>query len=107
MMFRCHMHLPFELKTNPFPSIPQNIHSDHLGEILPESTMEEIAEKFTVIEKIRTVIHDAASYEIALSKLKQAKYYDSRHCGSKLNIGDKVLHYNCKAAKLHSARETR
>ena len=31
--------------------------------------------------------------------MKQAKYYDSRHCGSKLNISDKVLHYNHKAAQ--------
>ena len=99
MMFRCRMHLPFKLKTNPFTSVPQHIHNDDLGEILPESTMEEIAEKFTVIDKIRTVIHDVASDEIAQSQLKQAKYYDSHHCGSKLNISDKVLHYNCKAAQ--------
>ena len=45
------MHLPFELKTNPFTGIPQNIHNDDLGEILPESTTEEIAEKFTVIDE--------------------------------------------------------
>ena len=99
MMFGCCMCLPFELKTNPFTGIPQHIHNDDLGEILPESTTEEIAKKFVVIYKIRTVIHDAASDEIARSQLKQAKYYDSCHCGSKLNIGDKVLHYNRKAAQ--------
>ena len=65
MMFGCHMHLPFELKTNAFTSIPQHIHNDDLGEILPQSTVEEIAGKFTVIDKIRTVIHDVASDEIA------------------------------------------
>ena len=77
----------------------QHIHNDDLGEILPQSTVEEIAEKFTVIDKIRTVIHNAASDEIARSQLKHAKYYNSCHCGSKLKIGDKVLHYNCKAAQ--------
>ena len=65
MMFGCGMCLPFKLKTSPFTGIPQHIHNHNLIEILPESTTEEIAEKFTVIDKIRTVIHDAASDEIA------------------------------------------
>ena len=99
MMFGCPMRLPFELKTNPFTGIPQHINNDHLGDILPESTSEEIAEKFSAIDKIRNVIHNAASDEIARSQLKQAKYYDSRHCGSKLHVGDKVLHFNRKAAQ--------
>ena len=77
MMFGCCMRLPFELKTNPFTGIPQHIGNDDLGDILPESTSDEIAEKFSAIDKIRTVIHDAASDEIAQSQLKQAKYYDS------------------------------
>ncbi|MCG8621127.1 MAG: hypothetical protein MJE68_03860 [Proteobacteria bacterium] len=99
MMFGCPMRLPFELKTNPFTGIPQHVQNENLGEFLPEDSREEIVEKFNTIDKIRGVIHDAASDEIARSQLKQAKYYDSRHCGSKLSVGDKVLHYNHKAAQ--------
>ena len=93
------MHLPFELKTNPFTGIPKHIDNDDLGEIFPEDSEQEIVDKFNAIDKIRGVIHNAASDEIARSQLKQAKYYDSRHCGSKLSVGDKVLHYNHKAAQ--------
>ena len=99
MMFECTMRLPFELKTNPFTGIPKHIHNDDLGEIFPEDSEQEIVDKFNAIDKIRGVIHNAASDEIARSQLKQAKYYDSRHCGSKLSVGDKVLHYNRKAAQ--------
>ena len=99
MMFGCRMRLPFELKTNPFSGIPQHIDNNDLGDILRPSTTDEIVEKFDAIDKIRNVIHNAASDEIARSQLKQSKYYDSRHCGSKLSVGDKVLHYNRKAAQ--------
>ena len=99
VMFGCTMRLPFELKTNPFTGIPKHVHNDDLGEIFPEDSEQEIVDKFNTIDKIRGVIHNAASDEIARSQLKQAKYYDSGHCGSKLSVGDKVLHYNHKAAQ--------
>ena len=99
MMFGCPMRLPFELKMNPITGIPQHVNNEDLGEILTQDTREELVEKFKTIDKIRGVIHDAATDEIARSQLKQAKYYDSRHCGSKLSVGDKVLHYNRKAAQ--------
>ena len=99
MMFGCPMRLPFELNTNPITGIPQRVKNEDLGELLIQDTDEELVEKFKTIDKIRGVIHDAASDEIARSQLKQAKYYDSRHCGSKLSVGDKVLHYNRKAAQ--------
>ena len=70
------------------------MNNEDLGEILTQDTREELVEKFKTIDKIRRVIHDAATDEIAQSQLKQVKYYDSRHCGSKLSVGDKVLHYN-------------
>ena len=99
MMFSCPMQLLFELKTNLITGILQHVNNEDLGEILTQDTHEELVEKFKTFNKIRGIIHDAATDEIAWSQLKQAKYYDNRHCGSKLSVGDKVLHYNRKAAQ--------
>ena len=79
------MHLPFKLKTTPFTGIPKHIDNDNLGEVFPQNSEKEIVDKFNAIDKIMSIIHNAASDEIATSQLKEAKYYDSRHCGSKLS----------------------
>ena len=64
MMFSCPMQLPFELKTNPITGIPQHVNNEDLGEILTQDTRDKLVEKFKTINKIRGVIHDAATDEI-------------------------------------------
>lgn len=48
---------------------------------------------------LRNDIHNEAAANIVRAQARQAKNYDARHRGTKLTVGDKVLHYNTRAAQ--------
>ena len=56
-------------------------------------------EIFESVDKIRQIIHNSASGNISRAKTKQAFYFEQRHRGVPLQIGDKVLHYNRRAGQ--------
>ena len=54
---------------------------------------------FDSVNKIHQIIHNSASGNISRAKAKQSFYFEQRHRGVPLQIGDKVLHYNKRAGQ--------
>ena len=104
MMFGTPMRLPTELEDG---DIPTSASKEQMAQIFPQPPEgEQSAKIFESVDKIRQIIHNSASGNISRAKTKQAFYFEQRHRGIPLQIGDKVLHYNrragqCLGDKLH------
>ena len=104
MMFGTPMRLPTELEDS---DIPTSASKEQMAQIFPQPPEgEQSAKIFESVDKIRQIIHNSASGNISRAKTKQAFYFEQRHRGIPLQIGDKVLHYNrragqCLRDKLH------
>ena len=97
MMFGVPMHLPMELEDG---DIPQSASKDEMAHIMPHPLEGKgAAEIFESVDKIWQIIHNSASGNISRAKTKQAFYFEQRHRGVPLQIGDKVLHYNRRAGQ--------
>ena len=96
MMFGVPMRLPTELDGD----IPQSASKDDMAHIMPHPPEgKDAVEIFESVDKIRQIIHNSASGNISRAKTKQAFYFEQRHRGVPLQIGDKVLHYNRRAGQ--------
>ena len=94
MMFGIPMRLPTELEDE---DIPTDMSNYDMAEIMPEPPVgPQIFEK---VDKIRQIIHNSAAGNISRAKSKQVYYFNQRHRGTPLQIGDKVLHYNRRAGQ--------
>ena len=95
MMFGVPMHLTTELEGS---DIPQSASKDQMAHIMPHPPEgKATVEIFESVNKIQQIIHNSASGNISRAKTKQAFYFEQRHRGVPLQIGDKVLHYNRRA----------
>ena len=97
MMFGVPMRLPTELEDG---DIPQSASKDEMAHIMPHPPEGKgAAEIFESVDKIRQIIHNSASGNISRAKTKEAFYFEQRHRGVPLQIGNKVLHYNRRAGQ--------
>ena len=97
MMFGIPMRLPTELEES---EIPESATQSQLAELMPPPPSGESgADVFTKVDKIRQIIHNSASGNISRAKTKQMYYFNQRHRGTPLQIGDRVLHYNRRAGQ--------
>ena len=97
MMFGVPMRLPTELEDG---DIPQSASKDDMAHIMPHPPEgKATVEIFESVDKIWQIIHNSASGNISRAKTKQAFYFEQRHRGVPLQIGDKVLHYNRRAGQ--------
>ena len=97
MMFGVPMRLPTELEDG---DIPEKATQTELAHIMPQPPQgHDGAKIFESVDKIRQIIHNSASGNISRAKTKQAFYFEQRHRGIPLQIGDKVLHYNKRAGQ--------
>ena len=96
-MFSVPMHLPTELEDS---DIPQSVFKDQMAHIMPHPPEGKAAvDIFESVDKIQQIIHNSASGNISRAKTKQAFYFEQRHRGVPLQIGNKVLHYNRRAGQ--------
>ena len=97
MMFSVPMRLPTELKDG---DIPQSASKDDMAHIMSHPPKGKAAvEIFKSVYKIRQIIHNSASGNISRANTKQAFYFEQRHRGVPLQIGNKVLHYKRRAGQ--------
>ena len=97
MMFGVPMHLPTELEDG---DIPRSASKDDMAHIIPHPPEgKATVEIFKSVDKIRQIIHNSASGNISRAKTKQEFYFEQRHRGVPLQIGDKILHYNRRAGQ--------
>ena len=97
MMFGMPMRLPTELEDS---DIPSSASKEEMAQIFPQPPEgEQSAKIFESVDKIRQIIHNSALGNISRAKTKQAFYFEQRHHGIPLQIGDKVLHYNRRAGQ--------
>ena len=97
MMFGVPMRLPNELEDS---DIPKNATTKELSKIMAEPPSGKDGKLiFDSVDKIRQIIHNSASGNISRAKAKQSFYFEQRHRGVPLQIGDKVLHYNKRAGQ--------
>ena len=97
MMFGVPMRLPTELEDS---DIPKNAMTSKLSKIMPQPPTKENGKYiFEAVDTIRQIIHNSTSGNISRAKAKQSFYFEQRHRGVSLEIGDKVLHYNKRAGQ--------
>ena len=97
MMFGVPMCLPTELEDG---DIPLSASKDQMAHIMlhhPEGKA--AVDIFESVDKIQQIIHNSALGNIFRAKTKQAFYFEQRHRGVPLQIGNKVLHYNRRAGQ--------
>ena len=91
------MRLPTELEDS---DISKNATTRELSKIMAEPPSGKDGKLiFDSVDKIHQIIHNSASGNISRAKAKQSFYFEQRHRGVPLQIGDKVLHYNKRAGQ--------
>ena len=93
-MFGVPMQLSTELEDS---DIPKDATTSELSKVMPQPPTKENGKGiFKAVDTIRQIIHNSASRNISRAKVKQSFYFyfEQRHRGVPLEIGDKVLHYN-------------
>ena len=97
MMFGVPMQLPTELEDS---DIPKDAMTSELSKIMLQPPTNKNGKGiFAAVDTIRQIIHNSASRNISRAKVKQSFYFEQRHRGVPLKIGDKVLHYNKRAGQ--------
>ena len=97
MMFGVPMRLPTELEDS---DIPKNVTPDELSKIMPHPPNgQDDKGIFESVDAVWQIIHNSASGNISRAKAKQSFYFEQRHRGVPLEIGDKILHYNRRAGQ--------
>ena len=80
--------------------IPESATESDLANLMPKPpTQENGSAIFTKLDKISQIIHNSASGNISRAKSKQIYYFNQRHRGTPLQIGDLVLYYNRRAGQ--------
>ena len=87
--------MPVHLLTKPYDDLDSNPDSDEEVEI--EKDTRPYEEIFSELENVHELIHQSCATNISTSQARQANYYDARHHGAPLGIGDLIMNYNTKA----------